>query len=347
MITLETLIYSFIHSFIKHIHRDHIFPLNLYIFISCVSYALTDFISIYYFEWQIFIITFRTAGRSPRDNKVRNKIEVILISTCCFWLTLIFITGLVLKDPQYTAATLTTVGSACASSNILFYAAPLLNIVEVVQTKDSSSLYYPALILNGASCILWVFYGLLGVNDIAIYLPSLVGLFLVIIGLGMCFIYPALYVDEHGEGQTEEATTVRERSPYAVYGTGREMSFVGLPHLGASGKVYLDRSNNDLHNDRHRNTRKGSFFRHITSDGKGASDSDMYSAPNFLNKFRISGKKKLLPSTKIKEGKEGKEEFDSRFDSILEDNDSTAISLDFKMLRNEKLLKFQCPSMDV
>jgi hypothetical protein len=215
--------------------------------------------------------------------------------------------------------------------------------VEVVQTKDSSSLYYPALILNGASCILWVFYGLLGVNDVAIYLPSLVGLFLVIIGLGMCFIYPAMYIHVD-EGQTEEATTIRERSPYAVFGTGREMSFVGLPHLGASGKVYLDCSNNDLHNDKNRNTRKGSFLRDRSNDSKGTSDSDMYSAPNFLNELRIPGKKKFISSTKIKEGKE---EFDSRFDSILEDHDSTAVSLDFKMSGNEKFSKFQCPSMDV
>jgi hypothetical protein len=199
-------------------------------------------------------------------------------------------------------------------------------MMEVVQTKDSSSLYYPALILNGASCILWVFYGLLGVRDIAIYLPSLVGLFLVIIGLGMCFIYPAMYihVDEGQTGETKEvgeAITIRDISPYAVYGTGREMSFASLP--GGSVKVYMDRSNKDISCTR--NTRKGSFFRDRSNRSvSGASDSDLYSAPNFLNKLR-SDKRKLLLHTQSCSNriKEGKEEFDSRFDCILEDYDST------------------------
>jgi uncharacterized protein with PQ loop repeat len=300
--------------------------------------------------------------KSPKDNIVRNKIEIILLATCCFWITLIFITGLVLKDPIYNNITLTTVGSACASCNILFYAAPLLHIMEVIQTKDSSSLYYPALILNGASSILWVFYGLLGVNDVAIYLPSLVGLFLVIIGLGMCCIYPAMYKDEAYLTETEDNTRLISPPPYALFHNSRQMSLLSL---NTSGKVYMDHSierstknSNLILNEKirklsmNRNSmNRNSFYRDksnfnlmknkISDSGKGRnslsrklSDSDLYTTPHFFNKLRLSSVNIL-----------------DELNNSLDERDDTIISIDTRIPSKDnldkRLLKTRSESLDV
>lgn len=182
--------------------------------------------------------------------------------------------------------------------------------MEVIQTKDSSSLYYPALILNGASCILWVFYGLLGVNDVAIYLPSLVGLFLVIIGLGMCCIYPAMYKDEAYLTEAEDCTRLIPTSPYALFHNSRQMSFAST---NTSGKVYLDHSierstkkSNRTLNEKirklsmNKNSMNISFYKNksnfnlmknkVSDSGKcrKLSDSDLCTSPHFFNKLGLS-----------------------------------------------------------
>jgi hypothetical protein len=154
--------------------------------------------------------------KSPRENMIRQKVEMILLATCVFWTTVIFITGLVLRDPIYKNIALMTVGSACASCNILFYIAPLLNFCDIMRTGDSSSLHYPALLINGASCILWVAYGLFGIYDIAVFLPSLIGLVFVIIALGMCYYYPATHHINNPDAD--------KISPYALYQHSRQLS---------------------------------------------------------------------------------------------------------------------------
>lgn len=200
----------------------------------------------------IFILLLILSTKNARAIQIRINVEMILISTCCFWLTVIFVTGLVLGDPRYKKATLITVGSACASCDVLFYTAPLLHLYEIIQTKDSSSLYYPALVVNGLSCSLWAIYGLFGVYDIAVFLPSLIGLSVVIIGLRMCCMYPAIEPDQ---GSTKESS-----HPYAVYANSRQMSMRNSRQLSLislmSGKSRMGSGiphSNRVHSNRIRN----------------------------------------------------------------------------------------------
>ena len=140
-----------------------------------------------------------------------------------FWTFIIFICGIVLNDPKYEETTITIVGAFSVVGSLMFYGAPLMNMVEIVRTKDSSSLYAPALFINGVSCTLWFFYGLLGVYAVIVWLPNIIGLGLVVVELGMCCMYPAKRSKSIGSGEENEPL-----SEYAVYSSSRHMSNADL-----------------------------------------------------------------------------------------------------------------------
>jgi uncharacterized protein with PQ loop repeat len=124
-----------------------------------------------------------------------------------------------LRDPSYDPLNVTIVGAFSIISSLLFYGAPLINMIEIVKSKDASSLYAPALLINGANCTLWFFYGLIGIEAVIVWLPNIIGLALLVVELIMCGIYPAVRhktIVFEGEDQP--------LSDYAVYGDSRHMS---------------------------------------------------------------------------------------------------------------------------
>jgi uncharacterized protein with PQ loop repeat len=122
-----------------------------------------------------------------------------------------------MKDPQYSEVRVTVLGAFCVISSLIFYAAPLINMIEIVKTKDSSSLYAPALVINGINCLLWFSYGLFGINAVIVWLPNIIGLTLVAVELGMCCIYSA-------KAQTDSSVDNEPLPDYAVYTSSRHMS---------------------------------------------------------------------------------------------------------------------------
>lgn len=164
-----------------------------------------------------------------------------------FWIFIIFITGIVMRDPQYRETSITVVGSFCIISSLVFYGAPLLNMMEIVKLKDSSSLYAPALCVNGLSCFLWFFYGLIGIGAVIVWLPNIIGLTLVVVELAMCCMYPA---KRHKSSSGEEEPMY----DYSVYSSSRHMSSADmvLPNMlgGDSEKAGGDRSSSKASPDK-------------------------------------------------------------------------------------------------
>lgn len=58
---------------------------------------------------------------------------------------------------------------------VAYYATPCTSVLEILRTKNSSSLYPPLLMANGVNSLLWLLYGYYGVNDPFIYGPNLLG----------------------------------------------------------------------------------------------------------------------------------------------------------------------------
>lgn len=159
----------------------------------------------------------RTTKGDGHEDSVRIKVESILVFSACLWLFLILITGIVMKDPQYSEERVTVLGAFCVISSLIFYAAPLINMIEIVKAKDSSSLYAPALVINGINCLLWFSYGLFGIQAVIVWLPNIIGMTLVAIELGLCCIYPA-------KATTDSSIDDKPLPDYAVYSSSRHMS---------------------------------------------------------------------------------------------------------------------------
>ena len=191
-------------------------------------------------------------GENPRDQLLRLKVEGILMISSSFWLTIVFITCLVLRDPKYLTFNIALVGSFSDICSLVFYAAPLLNISEIIRKKDSSSLYAPAIFINLISCILWFFYGLEGVHEMIVWIPNGIGAIICIFEIYICHHYPPLL--DKFDGDVLESTY--ENNDYAVYSSSRHMSTADvLPvlMLGIFGNTestkYIDSEKSQTHSE--------------------------------------------------------------------------------------------------
>lgn len=166
---------------------------------------------------------------NPRDKILRIRVETILMCSTSFWLTIVFLVGIVLRKTEYSATNILLVGSVSVICSLIFYAAPLTNIAEIIRKKDSASLYAPAIVVNVICCILWFFYGLLGVKQLIVWLPNAVGGAICVFELVICCIYPP-NLDPGLEGLIDGHHPTAD---FAVYASSRHMSSADLiPLLG-------------------------------------------------------------------------------------------------------------------
>ena len=166
---------------------------------------------------------------NPRDKGLRLAVEGILMISASFWLTIVFLVGIVLRAPKYTALNIKIVGSFSNICSLVFYAAPLTNIAEIIRRKDSSSLYAPAIAINLISCLLWFFYGYIGINAMIVWIPNTVGGALCLFELFIIWLYPPRK-DSGFDGLLSEEEPL---STFAVYSSSRHMSSADLiPLLG-------------------------------------------------------------------------------------------------------------------
>jgi hypothetical protein len=160
---------------------------------------------------------------SSRDQIIRLRVEGILVFCASLWIAVSFITGFILRADKYFELRVFFVGLLCDISTLLFYAAPLVNISEVIKMQDASSLYAPAITVNLFSSVLWFFYGLMGVKEVVVWVPSAAGILLCVIELFICCYYPSAYYDI----KDESVVTAAEfpiMGDFAVFASSRRSS---------------------------------------------------------------------------------------------------------------------------
>lgn len=155
-----------------------------------------------------------------RGEIVRLRVEGILVSCALFWICMAFILGFILRDEKHAGFRIHFVGAICDVGTLLFYGAPLLNIREVIEKKDSSTLYAPAIAVNLMSAILWFFYGLMGIKEMVVWIPSAVGISLCLTQLFICWYYPVYLNEKFDETEEEDYPC----SDFSVFATGRQAS---------------------------------------------------------------------------------------------------------------------------
>ncbi|KAJ9505918.1 hypothetical protein QJQ45_017029, partial [Haematococcus lacustris] len=74
--------------------------------------------------------------------------------------------------------------------SLVYYAAPLSSMAEVLKTRNSASILLPLTVMNLANAALWTTYGM-ALQDVFIYAPNGIGLVLSLAQLGLACIYPS------------------------------------------------------------------------------------------------------------------------------------------------------------
>nr|XP_018907884.1 PREDICTED: sugar transporter SWEET1-like [Bemisia tabaci]XP_018907894.1 PREDICTED: sugar transporter SWEET1-like [Bemisia tabaci] len=80
------------------------------------------------------------------------------------------------------------IGNLASFITVLFFAAPLTNMVTVIKTGNVSSLPLPFISMTLVATFLWFLYGLV-VDDIYVQLPNAIGLVLGVAQLSVYFLY--------------------------------------------------------------------------------------------------------------------------------------------------------------
>ena len=81
-------------------------------------------------------------------------------------------------------------GIVCCGMSILFYGSPLVNLVQVIRTKSTSTLPLPIIAGNFVNTGLWWLYGII-LKDNFIKVPYCLGFLLGFIQLSLFVIYPS------------------------------------------------------------------------------------------------------------------------------------------------------------
>ena len=142
---------------------------------------------------------------SPQDRVLFTIISLwAIILVCVRWLSgLLHQMGVPVWEPQ------TVVGILVNINLVFFYGAPLQTMKTVLETKSSDSIHTPTVTMNVINAVFWMSYGLTR-EDIIIYGPNGVGLFLGIGQVALCCIYPKRFgVAMPGTVTGEESAELR------------------------------------------------------------------------------------------------------------------------------------------
>ena len=93
-----------------------------------------------------------------KEKNMRFQMEVIILGGLTMWLFTILATNLIYNGDNKTS--IAFVGGLADAISLMYFAAPLSTIAEIVRTGDASSLYFPTIFANFANATLWFFYGL-------------------------------------------------------------------------------------------------------------------------------------------------------------------------------------------
>ena len=152
----------------------------------CVSNLPGLVLGTFYYISSVSILA---KGRTDADAGSLSTLEKMLVLGVAYYGVAGVYVGLFLEDSD------SSVGESifALSGNVLsmvYYAAPLSTIQEVISNEDSSSLYAPMLVANLANSLLWTIYGFYGIDDVFVYVPNAIGAVLASLQLSLTIAYP-------------------------------------------------------------------------------------------------------------------------------------------------------------
>jgi Sugar efflux transporter for intercellular exchange len=107
----------------------------------------------------------------------------------------------------------------------------------VIRTRDSSSLYIPAVVANVLNAFMWVVYGFVSLKDPMVYIPNGVGFVLAILQLVLAFTFrqplkekplpllPVSHSDESSRSNSYEGKLLSTSLPTASSRSSSDIEF--------------------------------------------------------------------------------------------------------------------------
>lgn len=182
--------------------------------------------------------------------------EILMIGGVSFWILMIFIVGMILhgNDPSSVM-----IGVICDIISIVYYAAPLSSLYQVIVTADASSLHVPTIVANLLNGAMWFIYGLSAINNLLVWLPNGLGVMLAIIQLTVVFMYNPRCV--YCEGKQSET---HQTKPSTATGSASELKSIKSAASSSiedlkqdEEKTFDDSNNNSGHKPKFRNIMAG------------------------------------------------------------------------------------------
>jgi solute carrier family 50 protein (sugar transporter) len=125
---------------------------------------------------------------TPKEQLTRAYVEVMMIGGISIWLVVVLFCFLVYGEKQL-AVTTNVVGALSDLAAVLYFAAPMSTMAEVVSKRDASSLYFPTICINTINSLMWVLYGTIGIPDLNVAVPNGIGLLLCSSQMVLIFVY--------------------------------------------------------------------------------------------------------------------------------------------------------------
>lgn len=123
--------------------------------------------------------------QTPANDKAYAQMEKIFMVVITLYTMLALVCGIIITDNETNTL---IIGSTAMGINILYYASPCSNLLEVIRTRDATSLFMPMLVANLGCATCWFFYSLLALGDMNIYIPNIIGITLTLTAMG-CKVY--------------------------------------------------------------------------------------------------------------------------------------------------------------
>jgi hypothetical protein len=131
-------------------------------------------------------IALLTRRDTANDRRTVQIIEGLLLGGGLFWAVVSFTCSMVCSTRDEAAEIIGILGCVFG---IGYYTAPLSTAYTIILTRDASSLYAPTIFVNLLNALLWLFYGLLGIHDVLVWLPNVIGLVLCIFQLSLIALF--------------------------------------------------------------------------------------------------------------------------------------------------------------
>jgi len=111
-----------------------------------------------------------------KKRDIQQLLIILLVAACVFWCLMAMVACIVYSDDLASREQgIRFIGTLGMGFGLAYYSSPLSTLVQVVRNRDSSTLYLPMIVSSFLNALMWVIYGYVAKNDVALWLPNAVG----------------------------------------------------------------------------------------------------------------------------------------------------------------------------